>query len=222
MTEAEWLGCDDPLPMLEHLAPWASHRKLRLFACQCCRDPEPWRSLVAHGGDRLVVTAEAYLDGEKEWHEVAALRQAAPMGWTKGGGGSMGRKPVHLGMWTQSLRAAAHVGDNDAWDAAWGVVREGANFVGPRTAALLRDIVGNPFRPSTRDLVWINSGALSLAQIAYEERALPSGHLDPARLAVLSDALEEAGCTDADVLSHLRSPGPHVRGCRALDLVLGR
>ncbi len=62
----------------------------------------------------------------------------------------------------------------------------------------------------------------ALAMPAYDERLLTSGHLDPARLAVLSDALEEAGCTDADILTHLRSPGHHVRGCWALDLVLGK
>jgi hypothetical protein len=41
-------------------------------------------------------------------------------------------------------------------------------------------------------------------------------------LAVLADALEEAGCADAGLLGHLRSRGPHVRGCWALDLILGR
>lgn len=40
---------------------------------------------------------------------------------------------------------------------------------------------------------------------------------DPARLAVMADALEEAGCRDADLLAHLRSPGPHARGCFAVD-----
>jgi hypothetical protein len=39
---------------------------------------------------------------------------------------------------------------------------------------------------------------------------------------ILGDALEEAGCTDADILAHLRSPGPHVRGCWILDLILGK
>jgi hypothetical protein len=48
------------------------------------------------------------------------------------------------------------------------------------------------------------------------------GTLDNDRLAVLSDALEEAGCDDADLLDHLRSPGPHVRGCWVLDLLLGK
>jgi hypothetical protein len=54
------------------------------------------------------------------------------------------------------------------------------------------------------------------------ERSLPSGELDPARLAVLADALEDAGCTDAELPGHLHSAGPHVRGCRALDLILGK
>jgi hypothetical protein len=51
---------------------------------------------------------------------------------------------------------------------------------------------------------------------------MPSGELDPVCLAILADALEEAGCTDPSILGHLRSPGPHVRGCWALDLVLGK
>jgi hypothetical protein len=63
---------------------------------------------------------------------------------------------------------------------------------------------------------------LSLAQAAYDERTVPAGTLDPARLAVLADALEDAGCDNADILSHLRGTGPHVRGCWAVDLVLGR
>ena len=58
--------------------------------------------------------------------------------------------------------------------------------------------------------------------LAYDERLMPSGELDLGRLAVLSDALEEAGCTSAEILTHLRSPGPHVRGCWALDLILGK
>ena len=71
-------------------------------------------------------------------------------------------------------------------------------------------------------LAW-NAGAVRrLAEAAYAERQLPAGALDPARLAVLADALEEAGCTDADLLGHLRGPGPHVRGCWVIDLLSGR
>jgi hypothetical protein len=87
---------------------------------------------------------------------------------------------------------------------------------------LLHEIVGNPFRPLVVDQGWLTPTVTALAQTAYEERILPSGNLDPARLAVLSDALEEAGCDNADILSHLRGPGPHVRGCWVIDLLLGK
>lgn len=53
-----------------------------------------------------------------------------------------------------------------------------------------------------------------------DERQLPSGHLDAGRLAILADALEEGGGANADILSHCRSPGPHVRGCWVVDLIL--
>ena len=61
-----------------------------------------------------------------------------------------------------------------------------------------------------------------LAEAVYDDRDLPSGHLDAGRLAVLADMLEEAGCADAGILGHLRGPGPHVRGCWVVDLLTGR
>jgi hypothetical protein len=54
-----------------------------------------------------------------------------------------------------------------------------------------------------------------LAEASYEEQAFD-------RLPILADALEEAGCSDEALLGHLRGPGPHVKGCWALDLVLGK
>ena len=71
-------------------------------------------------------------------------------------------------------------------------------------------------------LAWNDATVVRLAQAAYEERHLPAGTLDNGRLAVLADALEEAGCTDADLLSHLRGSGPHVRGCWPVDLCMGK
>jgi hypothetical protein len=56
--------------------------------------------------------------------------------------------------------------------------------------------------------------------IAGGDARLPRGTLDKGRLALLADALEEAGCTDAELLGHLRSPAVHVRGCFAVDAVL--
>jgi hypothetical protein len=92
-------------------------------------------------------------------------------------------------------------------------------------AGLLRCIFGNPFRPPPAAeptlLAWNGGLVGELAQSAYDDRRLPSGHLDPARLAVLADALEEAGA-DAELPRHLRAPGTHVRGCWPLDLLLGR
>jgi hypothetical protein len=94
-------------------------------------------------------------------------------------------------------------------------------------AALLRDIIGNPFcppptiAPSLRD--W-NSGLVPrLAQAAYDDRLMPSGHLDQARLAVVCDAILDAGLpADDQIFKHLRGDGPHVRGCHVLDAILGR
>jgi hypothetical protein len=92
--------------------------------------------------------------------------------------------------------------------------------------ALLRDLLGPlPFRPVTIEPAWLawNHGTVRrLAEAAYHERSLPEGTLSNGRLAVLADALEEAGCTDADVLGHLRGPGPHVLGCWCVDLLLGK
>jgi hypothetical protein len=91
---------------------------------------------------------------------------------------------------------------------------------------LLRDLFGNPFRPAPeirQDWFRWNDGAVAtLTASAYEHRTLPAGSLESGRLAVLADALEDAGCTDAELLGHLRGPGLHVRGCWALDLVLSR
>jgi hypothetical protein len=84
-------------------------------------------------------------------------------------------------------------------------------------AVLYRDIYGNPFRPVAVNPDWLawNDGTVpKLAHAIYDERAFNS-------LPVLADALEDAGCTDADLLNHLRDPGPHVRGCWALDRILG-
>jgi hypothetical protein len=93
-------------------------------------------------------------------------------------------------------------------------------------ALILLDVVGNPFRPTpTVDLGWLawRGGTVpQLARAAYDERRPPGDTLDPARLALLADALEDAGCHDAEILGHLRGPGPHVRGCWAVDLLLNK
>jgi hypothetical protein len=92
----------------------------------------------------------------------------------------------------------------------------------PVQARLIRCIFGNPFHPVQLHPAWRTPQMVALAQAAYDHRELPAGTLDNTRLAVLADALEDAGCTNADLLGHLRGPGPHVRGCWAVDLLLGK
>ena len=82
-------------------------------------------------------------------------------------------------------------------------------------ALLLRDTFGNPFFPITLDPAWLTPTVVSLAQSIYDERAFD-------RMPQLADALEQAGCADADVLGHCRLGGPHVRGCWVVDLLLGK
>jgi hypothetical protein len=83
---------------------------------------------------------------------------------------------------------------------------------------LLRCILGNPFRPVTIDpgwLTWHDGLLVSMARQMYESR-------DFTDMPILADALEEAGCTDQDILGHCRSGREHVRGCWVVDLVLGK
>jgi hypothetical protein len=92
---------------------------------------------------------------------------------------------------------------------------------------LVRDIIGNPFRPlPSIDPAWLcwNDGTVQrLAAAIYEERSLPKGTLDNGRLAILADALEEADCDNEEVLSHLRQQGAsHYRGCWVIDLLLNK
>jgi hypothetical protein len=56
---------------------------------------------------------------------------------------------------------------------------------------------------------------VNLAQTIYDQRAFD-------QMSNLADALEDAGCTDAAILDHCRSPGPHVRGCWVVDLLLDK
>jgi hypothetical protein len=120
---------------------------------------------------------------------------------------------------------------SDEWNAAWDAAAEAASVPAKRAeqgrqAVLLRDLFGPlPFRPVPIDPAWLSwDGGLvvRLAEAAYEHRTLPAGTLDLARLSVLADALEEAGCTDADILAHCRQPAQHVRGCWVVDALLGK
>jgi hypothetical protein len=86
-------------------------------------------------------------------------------------------------------------------------------------AALVRNLFGNPFRPAPFPdpswLAWKDGAVVKLAQGIYEDRAFD-------RLPALADALEEGGCTNAEILAHCREPGEHARGCGVVDPLLGK
>jgi hypothetical protein len=118
---------------------------------------------------------------------------------------------------------------NDYWDkiyefkaVATDECRRARQHEGARQSALqsglVREVLGNPFRPITllpAILARHDATIQRLAGPMYDALVFD-------RLPLLADALEDAGCTDAELLGHLRGPGPHVRGRRALDLVLGK
>jgi len=88
-------------------------------------------------------------------------------------------------------------------------------FEAEQQTILARDIFGSPFYPVRFDNCQVTDAAISLADAIYREQAFE-------RLPILADALEASGCDDSSILAHCRSPGPHVRGCWVVDLVLGR
>jgi hypothetical protein len=90
------------------------------------------------------------------------------------------------------------------------LAKEGKDHV-----SLLRDIFGNPFRSLTFEPDWCTSTAVALAQQMYDSR-------DFSAMPILADALQDAGSDNVDILDHCRGPGPHVRGCWVVDLVLGK
>jgi hypothetical protein len=81
----------------------------------------------------------------------------------------------------------------------------------------VRCIFGSlPFHSIVLESARLSATVTSLAAGIYQERAFD-------RLPILADALEDAGCDNQDVLSHLRGGGvDHVRGCWPVDLLLAK
>jgi hypothetical protein len=223
MNEADWNSCTDPQRMLKSLRDRGklSGRKSRLFAVACCR--RVWGLQTDGRSRRAVEVAERYTDGQARPDERAAAWRLAEQVVQEIAGGRMKDKLTFL-LPAAAARAAVsltpNVGEKARAFAAKAAADQQEEIVAQ--AALLRDLFGRSVRIPPAWLVWNNATVQRLAEAAYVERQLPGGHLDPARLAILADALEEAGCTHEAILSHLRGPGPHVRGCHVVDLLLGK
>ncbi|MBY0228744.1 MAG: hypothetical protein K2W96_05635 [Gemmataceae bacterium] len=228
MTEAEWYGEAETWRLFAALrAPGAkhtaSHRKFRLVACACVREVRD--RLGDDASKEAVILAEQFADGEVTRRMLA--------------GSGIRRRPDESRKGSMVAQAARKTVSSSAvhaaGDAMNGVINaltlegvEGVEGGGAwadlvsqchqRMRTVLLDILGYPFtvrRPDPQWPLWESGLARKSAQGIYDERRY-------ADLPILSDALEEAGCADEALLGHLRGAGPHVRGCWALDLVLGK
>ncbi|MFO0822034.1 MAG: hypothetical protein U0792_02770 [Gemmataceae bacterium] len=222
MTETEWLECDDPSKMLEFLRGKGSERKLRLFAAACTRCF--WDHLVMEPSRRAVEVAEQFADGMSDLSTLKDARDAAVVVPRQLAGTKMN--------YPASAFAAAECAREEAWETATGAssgildaalplvahapdgqVLEAVDLFRQIQTRLLRDIFGNPFQPVSFDTEWHTSTAVLLAKQMYESR-------DFSTMPILADALQDAGCDNADILNHCRRPWGHTRGCWVVDLVL--
>jgi hypothetical protein len=202
---------------------------LRLFACECCR--RIWHLLPDQRCRRAVQIAETFAEGKGGTRLLRRVEGAGEYYYDNQEDVPEERLGYHAGgvifQLGQERLAAGVVADATSDAVACSTLDAG----GDRSAAdaakhaesiaqchLLRDIFGDFFRSVFVAPAWLswNGGTIAkLAQALYEDRAFH-------RLPVLADALNEAGCTDADILGHCRQPGPHVRGCWVVDLLLGK
>jgi hypothetical protein len=215
-------------------------RKIRLYGAACCRRASPRLSPVfldlLLDVERLVDTLSSTGEPDdlraKASEELERLRVAERNNYHPGVFSAAeavvftadpGVDPVEFGVNLSNNLAcsAGEVARKDDEEDRWPPEVEAASEAESTAhCSLFRDIFNNPFRPVSIDPAWFTPTVISLAQAAYDIRDLPGGTLDNARLAVLADVLEGTACDNADILNHLRSPGPHVRGCFALDLLL--
>jgi hypothetical protein len=212
MTETEWMAAADPTQMLLFLWHRASERTLRLFACSVHRG-------MSHFNEAECVVAatelsERYADGLATAEELREARVTAVELWSTFHSPNVSAARHPRGLVTG---AACQVTRLDVTKVVTEIeqVAAAGGVEGRERARLMRDIFGNPFRPVTLDPAWLTEAVVALARGIYEDRAFD-------RMPVLADALEDAGCSDPDILNHCRGEGPHVRGCHVLDLLLGK
>jgi hypothetical protein len=213
--------------MLGYCESSVSDRKKRLYLVACCRSI--WRHLSHETSRRAVQVAESFADGSASAAELLrahndAMEISTPLWrWVF----RHPHAPAHsmaMVMRTASAAVAASNAASPQWhfnggpNAAWAC----GQADGPacraeleRQACVLRCLVGNPFRPVTLNPSWLTSTVSTLAAGIYAERAFD-------HFPILADALQDAGCGNADILDHCRGGGVHARGCWVVDLLLGK
>ncbi|QEL15610.1 hypothetical protein [Limnoglobus roseus] len=225
MTEAEWLAATDPTPMLHFLKAKTSARKLRLFAVACCRTV--WERAKDEQFYGCLETVERFADGlaaDADLRSVFERTRKARRISTSGrvcmsyAVNKASHKPLSIHDVDAVADACAGVpfwAAKETPSVDFDAFRLSCNAEYVKQTGLVADVFGNPFRHVTVDPTWLTSTAVAIAHGIYDERAFD-------RLPILADALQDAGCEDADVLGHCRGDGVHVRGCWVVDGVLGK
>jgi hypothetical protein len=250
MTEAEWLGCDDPEKMLGFLETSGklSWRRGRLFGVAVCR--RIWPLLADQRCKKVVEVAELFADGRASEEERAeAVNEASRVREDLEWGTSLDKETLPL---YQAANAATFAG---ATEADFSQVLENVLLVSlvpeqvsswaTEAASSGGDKALAGQQTQTKALWDELRSHCTLLRDIFGNPFRPPPAIDPAwlvwndgtvkRLAeaiyeqrrfsdlpILADALEDAGCADAVLLEHLRGPEPHCRGCWAIDLLLGR
>jgi hypothetical protein len=214
--------------MLAFLRGKASDRKLRLFAVVCCR--RHWHILADERSRAAVEVGERLADGlakepEREVAEAGAGQATAATVLARQTNDTL---PEHFIIAARVARYTVRPGGTFELEAGLATTaacrlivlhetgsRDGRAAENRAMCSTLREMFGNPFRHLVVDPSWLTSTVVALARSIYESR-------DFSVMPILADALEDAGCANADILEHCRGPGPHVRGCHVLDLILGK
>jgi hypothetical protein len=218
MTAAEWDACVHPIRMLAAADARLSDRKLLLVACGCAR--RVWDRLT-EAARAAVPRVEAAADDPDPDAREALVREAttaaAPLAWL----GLLIFQP-HVPARRLVPSAVTYLRHREAAADAIPLLSLAEQLLAPDQevphpgqAEILRCVAGNPFRRSRFDPAWHTSDVRAIAAGVYADAAFD-------RLPILADAFQDAGCTAARLLAHLRSGGPHARGCWAVDLVLGK
>jgi hypothetical protein len=237
MTKAEWLACTDLGILVSSLRDRLDRRWL-LALSGLCR--VSWASLDRHTRDavrRLECHAEARHPSGLGLEQAIAIAGTDPSGFFGVSGADQEALVSRSRAMCEELGITTAEYSSPERRRVASLLRQAnrhvVNTLDHRlclgqevAAAILRDIIGNPFRRSPplppAVLNWNDRTVPRIAQGIYDDRKMPEGTLDAARLAVLADALLDAGCDNEALIAHCREPGPHVRGCWAVDLILGK
>jgi hypothetical protein len=210
-----------------------SARRLRLFAVACCRRIEPL--LGSPLARSALEVAEQYADNRADEPELVAIhtaleteikrmadpftakyRAALAVHITTWSPNFLPRWAVAAAVEAANARMYAAYENDPAARATWATTGRAVRATEAAAQCdLLRDIVGHPFHRLHSNPSWRTSNAVGLAEAVYGEQAFD-------RMPILADALEDAGCTNMEMLDHCRGAGRHVRGCWVVDLLLGK